>query len=83
MASQSSAPRFRSAQPEPKVAQTFQTSERVFHPKFGEGTIVEIVDRRDDQELSIDFARHGKKRFLASLTPLDTIANPALNSNEP
>ncbi|CAN5545773.1 UvrD-helicase domain-containing protein [soil metagenome] len=66
----------------PIAVRTYRNSERVFHPKFGEGTIVEIIERRDDQELSIDFARHGKKRFLASLTPLDTIAEPALKSNE-
>jgi hypothetical protein len=46
----------------------------VFHAKFGEGRIVEVIDRRDDQELAIDFARHGRKRFMASLAPLDVIA---------
>jgi DNA helicase-2/ATP-dependent DNA helicase PcrA len=54
-------------------ARSWSASERVFHPKFGEGVIVEVTDRRNDQELAIDFARHGRKRFLASLTPLDVI----------
>jgi hypothetical protein len=45
----------------------------VFHPKFGEGVIAEVTDRRGDQELAIDFTRHGRKRLLASLAPLDVI----------
>jgi DNA helicase-2/ATP-dependent DNA helicase PcrA len=55
-------------------AHTYATGELVFHAKFGEGRIVEVIDRRDDQELAIDFARHGRKRFMASLAPLDVIA---------
>ena len=35
--------------------------------------ITEISDRRDDQELAIDFKRHGVKRLLASLAKLDVI----------
>ena len=45
----------------------------VFHPKFGEGFIREINDRRDDQELAIEFRKHGTKRLLASLAKLDVI----------
>jgi DNA helicase-2/ATP-dependent DNA helicase PcrA len=56
-----------------KPARTWSAAERVFHPKFGEGVIAEVTDRRDDQELAIDFARHGRKRLLASLAPLDVI----------
>ena len=49
--------------------------ERVFHPKFGEGTITEAVERRGDQEVAIQFLRHGQKRLLASLAPLDLISD--------
>jgi DNA helicase-2/ATP-dependent DNA helicase PcrA len=52
---------------------SYTSGERVFHSKFGEGRIIEVVDRRDDQELAIEFARHGRKRFMASLAPLDVI----------
>ena len=51
----------------------FTVGERVFHQKFGEGTVVDVVVRNSDQELSIDFTRHGQKRLLASLAPLDVI----------
>lgn len=54
---------------------TYAAGERIFHAKFGEGRIVEVTDRRDDQELSIDFSRHGRKRFMASLAPLDVISD--------
>lgn len=60
----------------PKAAvRVWSVGERIFHPKFGEGTIVEAVERRGDQELAIDFQRHGQKRLLASLAPLDLISD--------
>ncbi len=54
---------------------SYSAGERVFHAKFGEGRIVDVTDRRDDQELAIEFARHGRKRFMASLAPLDIIGD--------
>ncbi len=52
---------------------TFAAGDHVFHPRFGEGTVTETADRHDDQELAIDFARHGVKRLLASLANLDPL----------
>ena len=57
----------------PPPAVEFRTGLRVFHPKFGEGEISEISERRDDQELVIAFKLHGTKRLLASLARLDVI----------
>jgi DNA helicase-2/ATP-dependent DNA helicase PcrA len=59
------------APPVPEVE--FCAGMRVFHPKFGEGEITEISERRDDQELVIAFKLHGTKRLLASLARLDVI----------
>jgi DNA helicase-2/ATP-dependent DNA helicase PcrA len=60
----------------PKAAvRVWAAGERIFHPKFGEGTITEAVERRGDQELAISFLRHGEKRLLASLAPLDLISD--------
>lgn len=69
------APNWTSANAEPvhEVRPTYAVGMQVFHPKFGEGTITEMSDRRDDQELAIDFKRHGVKRLLASLAKLDII----------
>jgi DNA helicase II / ATP-dependent DNA helicase PcrA len=64
------------AQIPPKAAvRVWSAGEQVFHPKFGEGTIIEAVERRGDQELAIEFQRHGQKRLLASLAPLDLISD--------
>ena len=62
-----------SAAPVIPPPRTYAVGERVFHPKFGEGVIGEAIDRRSDQELAVDFARHGRKRLLASLAQLDLI----------
>jgi DNA helicase-2/ATP-dependent DNA helicase PcrA len=63
------------AVPQPPAAPkiNYVVGMQIYHPKFGEGAITEISDRRDDQELAIDFKRHGVKRLLASLAKLDVI----------
>jgi DNA helicase-2/ATP-dependent DNA helicase PcrA len=53
---------------------TYAAGMQIFHPKFGEGQITEIAERRDDQELVIEFKRHGTKRLLGSLAKLDVIS---------
>jgi DNA helicase-2/ATP-dependent DNA helicase PcrA len=55
------------------ASRTYTAGERVFHPKFGEGTIAEAITRSADQELAIEFVRHGRKRLLASLAQLEVI----------
>jgi hypothetical protein len=45
----------------------------VFHNRFGEGIISEVLERRGDQELAINFSKHGVKRLMGSLAPLDVI----------
>jgi len=52
---------------------TFSTGERVFHPKFGEGQITSITERSGDQELAVEFNRHGLKRLLGSLANLEPL----------
>ena len=59
------------APPRPSVV--YAADQRVFHPKFGEGRIAEVADRHGDQEVVVDFARHGRKRLIASLAPMDVI----------
>jgi DNA helicase-2/ATP-dependent DNA helicase PcrA len=53
----------------------FVVGQLIFHPHFGEGRIVEVVSKSDDQELVIDFKseKHGRKRLMASLARLDVI----------
>ncbi|MDP9470395.1 MAG: UvrD-helicase domain-containing protein [Chloroflexota bacterium] len=52
----------------------YQVGQRVFHSKFGEGRVVEVVAKTDDSEVAVDFARHGRKRLMASFARLDVIA---------
>jgi len=51
----------------------FKTGQRVFHPKFGEGAIEDVLPRRDDVELTVAFRHHGRKRLMATLAKLDIL----------
>jgi len=44
--------------------------DRVFHGRFGDGVVTAVRGVRGDQEVTIDFKRHGEKRLLASLANL-------------
>jgi DNA helicase-2/ATP-dependent DNA helicase PcrA len=55
------------------IAPNYSVGQRVFHVQFGEGTVSEVVARNNDQEVAVEFARHGKKRLLASIAPLDVV----------
>ena len=47
------------------------TGMRVFHPRFGDGVVVSVRPAHDDQEVTVDFKRHGRKTLLASLANLN------------
>lgn len=51
----------------------FSAGERVFHPKFGEGVVASVTERGGDQEIAVDFIRHGQKRLLGSLANLEPL----------
>jgi DNA helicase II / ATP-dependent DNA helicase PcrA len=55
------------------IAMTYEPGQTVFHPKFGEGQVIEASERGGDQEVAVDFVRHGTKRLLASLAAMDVI----------
>ena len=69
------------AQPVPKKVAPppvpdFQDGNKVFHPKFGEGTVLQVTERRDgDKEVAVEFknAAHGTKRLMASMANMDLI----------
>lgn len=64
-----------SESPAAVAQQAYDKGQRVFHSKFGEGLITNVVERSGDQELSIEFVRHGKKVILASFGNLDVIVD--------
>ncbi len=45
---------------------------RVFHDRFGDGIVLQVRDISDDQEVTVEFKRHGQKRLMASLANLHT-----------
>lgn len=60
----------------PEPIPDYQEGNRVFHPKFGEGTITTVTPRRDgDVELAVVFRKsdHGTKRLIGSLANMDII----------
>ena len=59
--------------PEPAATPVWtrvEPGQRVFHAKFGDGVVVKVVDRGDDQEITVEFKRHGQKRLMGSLANL-------------
>jgi DNA helicase-2/ATP-dependent DNA helicase PcrA len=59
----------------PEPIPDYKVGNTVFHPKFGEGQISEITERKDgDMELAVLFKRHGQKRLIASLAKMDIIS---------
>lgn len=56
----------------------YQEGNTVFHPKFGEGTVVSVYARRDsDKEVTVEFRndQYGTKRLMASLANMDIISS--------
>lgn len=60
------------AQDSPSETPTYEAGQRVFHSKFGDGVISTVTEKPGDQELVVDFVRHGQKRLLASFANLVT-----------
>jgi DNA helicase-2/ATP-dependent DNA helicase PcrA len=54
---------------------SYRPGQRVFHQKFGDGVIAAVKNTASDQELTIEFIRHGRKLLLASLAPLEVVTD--------
>jgi len=55
---------------EAKPVQQYQVGDTVTHSHFGEGTVVEYKEVRNDAEVTVVFKDAGKKRLLASIAGL-------------
>ena len=44
--------------------------QRVFHTRFGDGVVAGVTEKTGDQEVTVEFKRHGTKRLLASMANL-------------
>jgi DNA helicase II / ATP-dependent DNA helicase PcrA len=65
--------------PPPPPTAVYAAGQTVFHNKFGEGKIVEATQRSDDQELVVEFLRHGPKRLMAGFAAMEIIDEPGSN----
>jgi DNA helicase-2/ATP-dependent DNA helicase PcrA len=52
------------------VMPRLRAGQRVFHPRFGDGFVVAVREQAGDQEVTVQFKRHGTKTLLASLAKL-------------
>jgi superfamily I DNA/RNA helicase len=52
------------------VMPRLRAGQRVFHPRFGDGFVVAVREKAGDQEVTVQFKRHGTKTLLASLAKL-------------
>jgi DNA helicase-2/ATP-dependent DNA helicase PcrA len=55
----------------PILEAQFKTGDRVHHPKFGQGMVIESVVVGDDEEVTVAFERQGLKRLLVSFARLE------------
>jgi DNA helicase-2/ATP-dependent DNA helicase PcrA len=59
---------------QPILEAQFKTGDRVRHPKFGQGMVIESVVGGGDEEVTVAFDEHkGFKRLLASFARLEKI----------
>lgn len=61
------------AQPKAEAQNSLRTGQKVFHAKFGEGTVLLLEGKGDDARAQINFPRHGVKWLalsVAKLTPV-------------
>lgn len=63
----------RSFEPVKAAALDYCEGDRVRHTKFGEGTVLEIVDGKRDFEVTVAFDQCGQKRMFAGFAKLEKI----------
>jgi DNA helicase-2/ATP-dependent DNA helicase PcrA len=61
------------ASSEPAVTGQFETGDRVRHPLFGEGIVIESKATGADEEVTVAFEKKGIKRLLASFAKLEKL----------
>ena len=58
-----------------KISELWKPGDRVRHPNFGSGVVVEVRERRDDIEVAVAFESKGVRRLLQSYAPLEADPN--------
>src|SRR5262249_19065870 len=63
----------RTSRPAPAPATRYRTGQRVRHPKFGEGIVIDSKVRGDDEEVDVAFEAVGMKRLVASIANMEML----------
>jgi DNA helicase-2/ATP-dependent DNA helicase PcrA len=58
---------------QPVLEAQFKTGDKVRHPKFGQGMVIESIVVGGDEEVTVAFEHQGLKRLLASFAHLERI----------
>jgi len=58
---------------QPVASPSLHPGDRVSHARFGEGVVVAVVTRGDDQEVTVAFPNQAPKRLLASIANLTAL----------
>jgi len=66
-------PRREEERPTPPTAPTFAPGDRVLHPYFGEGVVVETKIVADDEQVKVSFPSRGIKTLLARFAKLEKV----------
>ena len=61
------------ATPQPAVQLQFRAGQRVRHPVFGEGLVIESRVDGGDEMLTVHFEDVGLKRLIAGMAPLEQL----------
>lgn len=56
-----------------KIALSYQNGDRVKHMKFGEGTVLQIMEGGRDYEVTVNFDKVGTKKMFASFAKLKKV----------
>ena len=55
----------------PAKSASYKLGDRVFHRKFGEGTVIAVEVEGDDELVQVAFPEQGIKKLSASVAPLE------------
>lgn len=65
----------RVTEPARPMGSQYRTGQRVMHPRFGEGIVIECKRAGDDEEVSVAFREAGLKRLMASFANMEVLDN--------
>ncbi len=59
----------------------FRKGDRVRHPEFGEGDVIDVYPMQDDKVVVVSFEKMGQKKILARYAKLELISRAEDNED--